>query len=180
MSRKNRHLSVFYPATMPSCVHLCAVYYIWVSVHVSEAYSNSPPTNVVAAPAPGGAFITFANAVDADESILLTTVTARPGGQSASTAGNSVFVDGLTNGQEYTFVAAHAYKNGEISGFSAASNTIVPQNPFAPEIVDAVGGNLLVSVSWTQREGLGSDRRGAFCRGRGPLCVRPFGRGDSA
>ena len=78
----------------------------------------------------------------------------------ASGLGTAVVIQGLTNGQAYTFTAAHTYENGEISGASAASNAIVPQNPFPPEKVAAVGGKLFAAVSWTQREGLGSEVTG--------------------
>ena len=101
----------------------------------------------VQSPAPGSAFVSFAHGTGTDEAVFLTTVKAHPGGQTAASTGTSAVVAGLTNGQAYTFTATHTYENGESSAASAASNTIVPRNLFAPENVAAVGGNLMASVS---------------------------------
>jgi len=117
--------------------------------------SASAPTNVVtpltAPGAPTGVTATSANrqatvsftapASDGGAAIGSYTVTASPGGLTATGAGSPIAVKGLANGQSYTFTVAATTAFGP-GPPSAASNAVVPAPtvPGAPSAVTATQG----------------------------------------
>jgi hypothetical protein len=88
---------------------------------------------------------------DGGSGISSYTVSASPGGSSATAAGNltSATVSGLTTGTAYTFTVA-AMNNVGAGPVSAPSNSVIPQSvPDPPTNVVAAPGNLSATVSWS-------------------------------
>lgn len=75
------------------------------------------------------ATVTFsASATNGGATITAYTVTASPGGATASGAGSPISVTGLTNGTAYTFTVK-ATNSAGTSGASGASNSVTPKAP---------------------------------------------------
>jgi surface antigen len=115
----------------------------------------SGPTGATATAGDGQASVQWnASLNDGGSSIISYTVTASPGGQSATTnapEGATVLtttVAGLTNGTSYTF-RVHAMNAVGNSAASAASNAVVPAGaPGTPQAVTANAGDGTAAVSW--------------------------------
>lgn len=115
-----------------------------------EEPTPGAPTAVVASPASGSALVSWSPpAIDGRSAIAGYTVTASPGGATASTTGaTSVTVSGLTDGTAYTFtvVAANAEGPGPAS---VASAPCTPRTvPGGPTGVAATAGNASAAVTW--------------------------------
>ncbi len=121
------------------------------SVVMSEAYRTAPDVPVVTDVTPGdqSASVSFSSpASDGGSAIAQYTVTASPGGQSASGASSPIIVNGLTNGTAYTFTVTATNAVGT-SDASTSSDSVTPAGvPGAPTGVTAVGGNGQATVSF--------------------------------
>jgi hypothetical protein len=101
-----------------------------VRVYQCGTFVPAAPTNVKAVAGNGEATVTFAEPFDGGAPIGSYTVTATPGGQTATTAGSRVaYVYGLANGTSYTFrvTATNAVGEGP------------PSQPSAPVTPDGGG-----------------------------------------
>jgi hypothetical protein len=118
----------------------------------SGATVPEPPTNVTATPGNARANVTWsAPSSDGGSSITGYTVTANPGGQTASVNGSTFTanVTGLSNGTSYTFTVIATNMVGD-SDPSSASNAVTPRTvPGAPTNVVATAGNQSASVTWS-------------------------------
>jgi len=114
------------------------------------ATTPDAPTMNAAAPGDGYAFVSFsAPSSDGRSPITGYTVTASPGGATATGTSTVLTVTGLTNGTTYTFTV-HATNAVGNSGESAASNPVTPASvPGAPTIGSATAGGASATVSFT-------------------------------
>jgi alpha-tubulin suppressor-like RCC1 family protein/Tol biopolymer transport system component len=118
---------------------------------VASATAPDAPTGASASPGNARATVTWsAPGSDGGSQITSYTVTASPGGQTATVNGSTLSTDvtGLTNGTSYTFtvVATNALGN---SPASAPSNAVTPRAvPTAPRNVSAVAGNAQATITW--------------------------------
>ena len=98
----------------------------------TTAVAPGAPTNVAATAGNAQAWVTFTPpASDGGAAITSYTVTASPGGQTASGSAAPILVTGLTNGQSYTFTvkASNSAGPGPSSSPSAAVEPFVPGRP---------------------------------------------------
>jgi hypothetical protein len=109
-------------------------------------------SNVVATAGNGQASVTWsAPSSDGGSPVTGYTVTASPGGQTASVNGSTLTADvsALSNGTSYTFTVVATNANGD-SGPPASSNAVTPRTvPGAPTNVVATAGNQSASVTWS-------------------------------
>jgi hypothetical protein len=112
--------------------------------------SPAAPTGVTAVAGPGQAQVSFAAPSANGAPILKYTVTASPGGASATGTGSPITVTGLADGTGYTFTVTATNSVGT-GPPSAASNLVTPVGPpGAPTGVTAVaGGGGAASVSFS-------------------------------
>src|SRR5450432_1924064 len=128
-----------------------------VVVPAAPAFANptvpGPPTGVIATAANASASVTWtAPSSNGGSAITGYTVTASPGGATATTTGAlNATVTGLTNATAYTFTvtATNAVGTGPASTASAAVTPTAPTAPGAPTGVVASAGNAQAGVSWT-------------------------------
>jgi hypothetical protein len=100
------------------------------SASAIPAAPPTTPTNVVASPGDGYAVVEWSPSSPTGVPVTYTVV-ASPGGRSVSTMSTSAMVDGLTNGQEYTFTV-QARNSAGTSGVSAPSNPVTPLTATPP------------------------------------------------
>jgi invasion protein IalB len=109
------------------------------------------PRSVAAVPGNTSATVTWLPPTsDGGSAITGYTVTASPGGHTATEAGTatSAVVTGLTNGTSYTFTVTATNVAGD-GAPSVPSNPVVPRTvPGAPRSVAAVPGNTSATVTW--------------------------------
>jgi hypothetical protein len=101
-----------------------------------DATVPGEPTDVAAQAGDGQATITFTPpASNGGDGILYYTVTAYPGGQTASGTEGSITVTGLTNGDEYVFTVRATNGMG-VGPESGPSNTVTPEGTsrLSPEL----------------------------------------------
>ena len=77
------------------------------------------------------------------------TVTASPGGVTASGSGSSIVISGLTNGTPYTFTVTANNITGSSSASTASSSVTPATVPGLPVITSAVAGNGQVTLNFT-------------------------------
>ena len=111
------------------------------------------PTSVKATASNAQASVTWtAPSSNGGAAISAYTVTASPGGKTATSTSTSATVTGLTNGTSYTFTVK-ATNSAGTGPSSAASNAVIPTGPVtvpgAPTSVKATAGNAQASVTWT-------------------------------
>jgi invasion protein IalB len=116
---------------------------------VTPATTPDAPTNVTAVSGIGSATVSWDAPGDGGAAIIRYTVTAAPGGATATTTGTSTTVTSLANGTAYTFTV-HAVNDVGVGSESASSNSVTPGAvPDAPTDVVATRGNGSAQVSWT-------------------------------
>lgn len=119
-----------------------------VAAIVKHADPPQPPTAVSAVAGTGQATVSFTPPTN-NGGLPVTgyTVTASPGGQTATGSASPIAVTGLTNGTSYTFtvVATNAVGN---STQSAPSSPVTPSTvPGAPTLSGG-GGNTVANLTW--------------------------------
>ncbi|HTW18220.1 MAG TPA: fibronectin type III domain-containing protein [Nocardioides sp.] len=120
------------------------------STAVTPATTPGAPTGVSALAGDGEATVSFtAPAGNGGSAVTSYTVTADPGGESATCPGSPCTVDGLDNGTAYTFTAVATNEIGD-SAESAPSSAVTPVGaPGVPTSVSAQPGNGEAEVSFT-------------------------------
>lgn len=117
---------------------------------VNVADKPGTPENVTAIPGDGEATVNFTAPADNGGSPITNyTVTAQPGGITASGTGSPIKVTGLDNGTAYTFTVVATNRAGDsLSSMSSASVTPIPPAPGAPTLLEPVAGNGEVTLTW--------------------------------
>jgi hypothetical protein len=122
------------------------------SASTAEVTAARPgaPTGVTGVAGPGQAAVSFVAPASNGSAITSYTVTASPGGATATGAGSPIVVTGLTDGTQYTFTVTATNPVGA-GPRSQPSNSVVPAGvPDAPTGVTAVAGAAgAASVSFT-------------------------------
>ena len=117
---------------------------------VTPAAVPGAPTGVTATRGNGSATVSWTAPASNGSTITAYTVTSTPGPKTCGTTGAfNCTVNGLTNGQPYTFkvVATNDVGAGPAS---TASNSVTPATvPGAPTAVKGVGFNLSALISWS-------------------------------
>ena len=124
---------------------------------VTTVGNPDPPTGLVAVAGNGSAQVSWTAANSHGVSMVGYTVTSSSGGHTCTTAGTWCLVDGLTNGDLYSFTAIATNLVGD-STPSSASNSVTPSAalPGRPTGLTAAPGDASVSLSWTAPADAGS------------------------
>ncbi|HVS84970.1 MAG TPA: fibronectin type III domain-containing protein [Gaiellaceae bacterium] len=121
------------------------------------------PTGVSATAGDGSATVGFLPpADDGGSAILGYTVTASPGGATATGSGSPIVVTGLKNGTPYTFTVTAANVVGAGARSSASSAVTPLALPGAPTGVSAVRGDRSAEVSFTPPASTGGSAIGSY------------------
>jgi uncharacterized repeat protein (TIGR02543 family) len=115
---------------------------------VTPAGLPTAPSSVTATPGDSRATIAFSGAGANGEEITSYTVTASPGGATASGSQSPIVVTGLTNGVEYTFTVTATNVVGTSAG-SSSSNGVTPDPNIAPTLVSSVAPTGNAGVGFT-------------------------------
>lgn len=134
-----------------------------LSVNVAAAPAGAPgkPTAVAATAGNASALVSWTAPTNSGASAITGyTVTSNPGSKTCTTTGvTTCRVEGLTNGQAYTFtvVATNASGNSDPSDASAAvtPSASAVTVPDAPTAVTAVAGDGKATITWTAPAGTG-------------------------
>jgi Fibronectin type III domain len=121
------------------------------SASTAEVIAGPPgaPNGVTGVAGPGQVAVSFVAPASNGSAITSYTVTASPGGASATGAGSPIVVTGLTDGTQYTFTATATNSVGT-GPPSQPSTSVVPAGvPDAPTGVTAVARAGSASVSFT-------------------------------
>lgn len=122
-----------------------------VSIEGAGAGNTTVDVTATSNAGAGSATVTWTPPSDNGSPITGYTVTAGPGGQTATVGGSAVSgtITGLTGGQSYTFTVNALNAQGT-SPPSAASNAVVPgaDVPGVPVVVAASSGEKAAQVSW--------------------------------
>ncbi|MDQ1683759.1 MAG: hypothetical protein QOC82_496 [Frankiaceae bacterium] len=132
--------------------------YVDVVGYTATALAPTAPAAPSAAAGNGQAAVTWTPPNDGGAAITSYTVTAAPGGASATVDGSATSgtVVGLTNGSPYTFTVTAANATGA-SPASPASNVVTPAGPpGAPTGVSATAADSRATVTWTAPASNGS------------------------
>jgi YVTN family beta-propeller protein len=117
---------------------------------VKAASAPSAPWGVGATAGPAQATVSFSAPISSGGSAITNyTVTASPGGQTATGSGSPITVTGLTNGTTYTFTVTATNASGTSPRSTASAALALPVPPGAPTSVTGASGNHSVSVSFT-------------------------------
>lgn len=124
-----------------------------IGLLVKEASVPSPPLYATAYPGNGKVQVDFvAPANNGGAPVTSYTVTASPGGATATGSSTSITVMGLANGTSYTFTVKATNSSGT-STASAVSNAAVPGTvPDAPTIVSAGSAATSAILQWDPPE----------------------------
>lgn len=138
---------------------------------ISRSFTVNPvvpgaPTAVVATPTEGQASVAFAApAFTGGIAITGYTVTAAPGGATASGLASPITVAGLTNGVSYTF-SVSATNSAGTGAASAASSAVTPEQVVVePEEIDITGSMDNVSLFGTVNISVGAVLTGGSITG---------------
>lgn len=116
---------------------------------VTPATVPDAPTSVVATIGDGSASVAFTAGAANGSPITNYTVTASPGGLTASGTSSPIVVSGLTNGTAYTFtIVATSALGNSVASSSSASITPLPPVPGIVSKLAVRPGSSSVLVSW--------------------------------
>jgi large repetitive protein len=128
-----------------------------ISNVVIPAAVPDPPAGVAATRGNGAATITFAASMNnSGFAIISYTVTASPGGVSATCASSPCVVSGLTNGTTYTFTAYATNTVGNSAASSPSGSVIPAAVPGTPGALVATSGDGSARLSFDPPSGNGS------------------------
>ncbi|WP_245966307.1 fibronectin type III domain-containing protein [Sphaerisporangium album] len=128
-----------------------ATLYLDTYLYFAAPVRPSPPTHVTAVPGDAAATVSWQAPAGSGPAITGYTVTASPGGATATTTGaTTATVSGLSNGTSYTFTVTASSASGT-SAPSAASDPVMPRpasKPDRPFVTDVYARDTAVRVSW--------------------------------
>ena len=118
-------------------------------IEALKSHRPGQPISVTATPGAAAATVSWVAPVsNGGYPISSYTVTSNPGGQTCTTAALSCTVNGLTNGQAYTFTVTASNSVGAGAASDPSSPVTPATVPGAPTSVVGVGGNGAANISW--------------------------------